>query len=87
LWSRFSSPRKAVESQSFLWYIKVAEEEGLIDSALASKIDGLRKIRNTVHITERAKVNHKYSLGASNDAYQAMQLAINQSKSWWDKNK
>lgn len=79
--------RKIAEKQTFAWYIKVAQEEGIIDAALAKGIDGMRALRNTVHITERAKKNHSYSLKVSDESFKIMQKAINQTKRWFNKNK
>lgn len=79
--------RTKAEKQSFAWYIRVAKEEGIIDAQLATDLEGIRTLRNTVHITERAKKSNAYSLKVSDDAFRIMQRTINQTKSWFNKNK
>ncbi|MFM5646351.1 hypothetical protein [Aeromonas caviae] len=79
--------RKTAEKQTFAWYIHVAQEEGIIDAQLATDLEGMRTLRNTVHITERAKKSNAYSLKVSDDAFKIMQRTINQTKSWFNKNK
>ena len=79
--------RAKAEKQTFAWYIRVAQEEGIIDDPLAKELEGMRNLRNTVHITERAKKNNTYSLKVSDDSFKVMQRTINQTKSWFNKNK
>jgi len=81
------SIRTTAEKQTFAWYIRVAQEEGVIDAKLATDLEGLRTLRNTVHITERAKKSNAYSLQVSDDAFKVMQRTINQTKSWFNRNK
>ncbi len=78
--------RKTAEKQTFAWYIHVASEEGIIDDQLSADLEQLRLLRNTVHITERAKKSNAYSLNVSDDAFGIMQRTINQTKSWFNKN-
>ncbi len=82
-----TNQRKTVEKQTFAWYIKVAEEEKIIDAPLVKAIEKIRVLRNTVHITERAKRNNSYSLQVSDEAFKTMQQTINQTKKWYNKNK
>jgi hypothetical protein len=84
-WNR--SIRTTAEKQTFAWYIRVAQEEGIIDAQLATDLEGMRTLRNTVHITERAKKSNAYSLPVSDDAFKIMQRTINQTKKWFNKNK
>lgn len=86
-WWNYTSSRHAVAKQTFKWYMVVAEEEKIIDSALAASLEKMRQFRNTVHITERASAAANYSLGSSAEAFKIMQNTINQTKSWFNKNK
>ena len=86
LWSRFSDIRPAVQSQKFWWHIAVAREERIIRPDLASELEGLRKIRNTVHITEKINSNTTYHLSMSARALETLQKTINQTKSWHRRN-
>ncbi|MGE1530700.1 hypothetical protein [Pseudomonas putida] len=86
-WKNIKKTRDRVSKLSFAWYIKVCEEENIIDATLAKSLESQRVLRNTVHLTERARANNTYSLRASDDALKAMQATINQTKKWRSKNK
>ncbi|MCF5904557.1 MULTISPECIES: hypothetical protein [Aeromonas] len=86
-WTKVTNIRSAIEKQSFAWLILVAEEEKIITRPLASSLNKMRLVRNTVHITERAKNNSAYSLNSSGEAFRIMQKTINETKSWFSKNK
>ncbi|MDI3429670.1 hypothetical protein QLG02_04920 [Aeromonas sp. V90_14] len=86
-WTKVTNIRAAIEKQSFAWLILVAEEEKIITPPLASSLNKMRLVRNTVHITERAKNNSAYSLNSSSEAFKIMQKTINETKSWFSKNK
>lgn len=86
-WAQVTNVRATVERQSFAWLILVAEEEKIITQPLAKSLQRMRLVRNTVHITERAKNQSAYSLNSSSEAFKVMQQAINETKSWFSKNK
>ncbi len=86
-WYQVTNVRATIEKQSFAWLILVAEEEKIITTQLAKALQRMRLVRNTVHITERAKNNSAYSLNSSSEAFKIMQQAINETKSWFSKNK
>lgn len=85
-WSRFADIRPAVQSQKFWWHIAVAREEHIIKADLATELNGLRAIRNTVHITEKINSNTTYHLPMSARALETLQKTINQTKSWYNRN-
>ena len=85
-WNRYVDIRPAVQSQKFWWHIAVAREERIIRPELATELDGLRKIRNTVHITEKINSNTTYHLSMSARALETLQKTINQTKSWHRRN-
>jgi len=86
-WSRFNDIRPAVQSQKFWWHIAVAREEHIVTRELAKDLDGLRAIRNTVHITAKINSNTTYHLPMSARALETLQKTINQTKSWYNRNK
>ena len=85
-WTRYTDIRPAVQSQKFWWHIAVAREERVIKADLAKELDGLRKIRNTVHITEKINSNTTYHLAMSARALETLHKTINQTKSWYNRN-
>lgn len=86
-WAQVTNIREMIEKQSFAWLILVAEEEKIITQPLAKSLQRMRLVRNTVHITERAKKHSTYSLNSSSEAFKIMQQTINETKSWFSKNK
>ena len=86
-WHQFASSRAAVEKQTFAWSLVVCKEEGIISNALSTSLDSMRILRNTVHITERAKNAGTYTLNSSDTAFKVMQKTINETKSWYANNK
>lgn len=87
VWKATTNIRKTIEKQSFAWLILVSEEEGIISNSLASSLQKMRVVRNTVHITERAKNINNYTLNNSSESFKIMQTTINETKSWFSKNR
>jgi len=86
-WAKHSDMRKTIERQKFWWHIAVAKEEGIIDAGLSRELDGLRNVRNTVHLTEKINSNTVYHLNMSARALETLQKTINQTKSWYNRHK
>ena len=72
---------KKLNSKSFDWHIKVAMEEGVVDSDLAKKLDWLRNLRNTVHLRKRSTA-HRAFLTTSKKAFEIVIETIDQTKRW-----
>jgi hypothetical protein len=68
-----------LSKQSFHWQIEVAEEEAIVDAALAARPHNLRKDRNTVHLGTRT---YQAFLGTSRDAYQTLLDTVDQTRGW-----
>ncbi|MFN3703021.1 hypothetical protein [Thermomonas sp.] len=86
-WSRFGDLSAAVRGQKFWWHIAVAKEEKIINSVLVTELEALRKVRNTVHLTEKINSNTTYHLGMSARALETLHKTINQTKAWYNRNK
>jgi hypothetical protein len=65
--------------QSFHWHIEVAQEETIVDAALAQRLHTLRKARNTVHVKART---YQAFLGVSREAYQTLLYTTDQTRTW-----
>jgi hypothetical protein len=72
-------PLSQLTRQSFFWHIEVAAEEGIIDARLQSRLDTMRKERNTVHM--RARTYNAF-LGTSKALFASTIATIHQTKAW-----
>ena len=69
--------------QSFFWHIEVAEEEAIIDGALATRLHTMRKERNTVHMRART---YKAFVGTSKALFDTTIETIQRTKAWRNQN-
>jgi hypothetical protein len=69
--------------QSFFWHIEVAEEEAIIDGALATRLHTMRKERNTVHMRART---YKAFVGTSKSLFDTTIDTIQRTKTWRNQN-
>ena len=65
--------------QTFFWFIEVAEEEAIISPGLATRLQTLRKERNTIHL--RSRTYNAY-LGASRSAFGVLTDTIQATRDW-----
>lgn len=65
--------------QPFYWFIEVAQEEGIVNPGLATRLQTLRKERNTVHL--RSRTYNAY-LGVSRSAFEVLTDTIQQTRTW-----
>lgn len=65
--------------QTFYWHIAVATEEDVIDAGLSSRLDTMRRERNTVHMRSRT---HRAFLGTSKALFDTTLETIRQTKEW-----
>jgi len=77
-----TDPFKTINITTFEWRIKVAEEEGIIDSALAKNLNAIRFHRNTVHLTLKVMLGQAYYVGLAKRSYTTLHELIQQTKAW-----
>ena len=77
-----TNPEPMLRRMSFWWYIRIAEDFGVIRPSLAGDLQWLRKERNAVHLMQRSAVGRKAFLNQSRKAFTIVTEAIRQTKSW-----
>lgn len=75
-----AKPEPTLRRRSFWWMIQIAREFGIINAALETELDWLRKQRNAVHLQER--VGERAFLNQSRRAFEAVTRTIRQTKTW-----
>lgn len=68
-----------LSKQPFYWQIGVAEEEGIVTPALATRLNTLRVERNTVHLRTRT---YRAYIGTSLSAFGVLTDTIQQTRDW-----
>ena len=75
-------PANLPKGINFAWCIAVAKDELIIDEKVAKLADKLRNLRNTIHLSKKALENIEYEPPQSKEAYQTLNLVIEQSQKW-----
>jgi hypothetical protein len=81
-----SNPEQTVSRASFEWCIIVANESGIINSSLATKLHSIRTRRNTVHLTAKVMAGISYYAGLAKRSREAMLETVRQTKAWCSAN-
>ncbi len=81
-----NNPLVTINKTTFEWRIKVAEEEGIINSALATHLNSIRTHRNTVHLTQKVMSGSSYYVGLAKKSYTTLHELIIQTKIWVESN-
>jgi hypothetical protein len=82
-WS--GDPDRVLSKRSFWWFIRVAEQFGVVDSTLEAELQWLREQRNTVHLRQRAALGQAAFLNQSKKAFTVMTRTILQTQHWRQK--
>ena len=77
-----ADPFLSVHSTTFEWRILVASESGIIDAALAAKLNTIRTRRNTVHLTLKVMTGVSYYAGLAKRTHESMHELIRQTAAW-----
>jgi hypothetical protein len=77
-----NNPLATINKTTFEWRIKVAEEEDIINAALATHLNSIRTHRNTVHLTQKVMSGSSYYVGLAKKSYTTLHELINQTKQW-----
>lgn len=77
-----TNPMVSVHATTFEWRIIVAKESGIIDFALAKKLNSIRTRRNTVHLTLKVMMGVTYYAGLAKRSHEAMIDLITQTRAW-----
>ncbi len=81
-----ADPLKTIHATTFEWRITVAQESGIIDSALSGELNKIRTRRNTVHLTLKVMMGVSYYAGLAKRTHEAMHRLIAQTKTWVNAN-
>ena len=77
-----ANPEQMINRQSFWWFIKIAEEFGIVNTALAKELHWLRVQRNSVHLRQKSSLGNTAFLNQSKKAFEIASQALMQTKKW-----
>jgi hypothetical protein len=73
---------KTLKTRDYWWLIEVAQQERIVDAALAQELHRVRKMRNTVHLTYLAASNLRYVRSLAKRSLTTLSETIVATKAW-----
>lgn len=77
-----SPPANLPKEVSFAWCIRVAKEEGVIESGVEIELNRLRNTRNSIHLNKKATESLDYEPKQSKEAFELMKAVVDQARKW-----